>query len=244
MNKKSIFGSIVLCVVIMSSVFVFDMVSLTRDGYELAAWMLIYSIPVLFVLLISLLVIYYLSSKKHYVKVMFGTKGADYEYKIGEVNVANVWNPSATSGKDFGGFNFSNEKCILRWLARGDTIYDVTIPKGAEVIDVVDSATPHGVFRSNKIIISNPRKVTDDMAMEFYKKSDIPEIAYYNAMGGCAVMGYDKTARQIFKDKVNQKTCKTAWEEWDSYISKHDRRDSNDIVKYIDNELKKMNKII
>ena len=31
------------------------------------------------------------------------------------------------------------------------------------------------IYRINKIIIKNPRKVTDEMAMEFYKKSNIPE---------------------------------------------------------------------
>ena len=30
-----------------------------------------------------------------YVKVIFGNKGADYEYKIDEVNIANKWNPNA-----------------------------------------------------------------------------------------------------------------------------------------------------
>ena len=42
-----------------------------------------------------------------YIKVMFGNKGVDYEYKIDEVNVTNVWNPEAKSGKEFGGFNFT-----------------------------------------------------------------------------------------------------------------------------------------
>ena len=107
---------------------------------------------------------------KKYVKVMYGqTSGAneDVEYKLNEVNVAKTWKHTAQSGKEFGGFNFSTEDKILRWLHRGDTIYDVTIPEDAEVIDVVESATPHGVFRSNKIIISTPRKVTDKLALEF-----------------------------------------------------------------------------
>ena len=30
-----------------------------------------------------------------YVKVMFENKGANYEYKIGEVNIANNWNPTS-----------------------------------------------------------------------------------------------------------------------------------------------------
>ena len=45
-----------------------------------------------------------------FVKVMFGNKGADYEYKIGEVNVANNWNPTAKNGKEFGGFNYTTEE--------------------------------------------------------------------------------------------------------------------------------------
>ena len=56
---------------------------------------------------------------------------------------------------------------IIRWLVRGDTIYDVTVPDDAEIIDCESPSAPHGVFRSNKIIITNPRVVTDEMAMDF-----------------------------------------------------------------------------
>lgn len=61
-----------------------------------------------------------------FVKVMFGTaSGAkrDFEYKINEVNVSENWNPNAENGRDFGGFNYCSEECILRWLHRGDTLY-------------------------------------------------------------------------------------------------------------------------
>jgi hypothetical protein len=174
-----------------------------------------------------------------YLKVMFGNKGTKYEYKIGEINTANEWNPDAKFGKDFGGFNFSTEDKILRWLGRGDTLYDVTIPDDAEVIDVVESATPHGVFRSNKIIVTNPRKIDDAMALHFYEVSDIPEATYYSSIAVCAVMGYDKTAKRIFKDKVNAKTASKAIEMWDEYIGKHNRKDCNETVKYIDRELRK-----
>lgn len=177
-----------------------------------------------------------------YIKVMFGNRGADYEYKLNEVNVADIWNPELKSGKEFGGFNFSVEEKILRWLARGDTIYDIIIPEDAEVIDVVESATPHGVFRSNKIIPTNPRKVTDEMAMDFYKKSTIPEIAYYAAMASCAVMGYDNTAKEILKDKVNQSNIDVVLDEWNSFIHKpgKNRADCNDTVKYIEKVLNDM----
>lgn len=107
---------------------------------------------------------------------MFGTNsGADkkLEYKLNEVNIADVWNPNEVDPKKKGGFNFSTETKILRWLIRGDTVYDVKIPNDAEIIECPSESTPYGVFRSNKIIISNPRVVTDELAMGFYLKSDL-----------------------------------------------------------------------
>ena len=127
-----------------------------------------------------------------FVKVMHGTiSGAksDFEYKLNEVNIANNWNPTAESGKDFGGFNYCSEECILRWLHRGDTIYDVDIPDDAENIKL-DGATT--IYRTNKIIISNPRKVDDDLALHFYEISNIPEKSYYKALSVVAIMGYKK----------------------------------------------------
>lgn len=177
---------------------------------------------------------------KKFIKVMFGNKGANFEYKIGEVNVATIWNPSAKTGKEFGGFNFSTPDKIIRFIHRGDTVYDVIIPEDAEVIDVVESATPHGVFRSNKIILTNPRKVTDEIALELYKISTIPEIAYYKTMGACAIMGYDKTAKQILKDKVNKDNIEEVLEEWNNFINRPDRIDVNNTVKDITKALNEM----
>ena len=41
-----------------------------------------------------------------YVKVMFGTNSGagSFQYKIGGLNIANVWNPNADNPKEFGGF--------------------------------------------------------------------------------------------------------------------------------------------
>ena len=147
---------------------------------------------------------------------MFGNKGANYEYKIGEVNIANNWNPKATSGKDFGGFNYTTETCILRWLHRGDTIYDVEVPKDAENIKI-DGATT--IYRTNKIIVKNPRKVTDDMAYEFYQKANIPDESYAKALCALALMGYEKTANAILNDKVNAKNVEYYLEEWNDFFN-------------------------
>lgn len=42
------------------------------------------------------------------------------------------------------------------------------LPEDAEIVDCPNNLAPHSVFRSDKIIISNPRTVTDDIAMELY----------------------------------------------------------------------------
>ncbi len=142
-----------------------------------------------------------------YVKVMFGTtSGANnkVEYKLNEINIADNWNPLSKEPKEMGGFNFSTEDKILRWLIRGDTIYDVSIPDDADVIDCDNNSTPHGVFKSNKIIISNPRIVTDNMAIDLYLKSNIPEKSYYKSLIGCAIRGYRNTCLKIITDRVNK----------------------------------------
>lgn len=151
-----------------------------------------------------------------YVKVMFGNKGANYEYKVDEINIANNWNPKATSGRNFGGFNYTTETCILRWLHRGDIIYDVEVPKDAENIKI-DGATP--IYRTNKIIVKNPRKVTDDMAYEFYQKANIPDESYAKALCAVTLMGYEKTANAILNDKVNAKNVEYYLEEWNDFFN-------------------------
>lgn len=175
-----------------------------------------------------------------YVKVMFGNKGANFEYKIGEVNVATIWNPKAEKGRDFGGFNYANEDSILRWLHRGDTIYDVEIPEDAENIKVEVATT---VYRTNKILLKNPRKVSDEMALHYYNISNIPEKSYYKALGAVSIMDYKKTAFQILRDKVNKGNIDEVLEEWNDFIShgdKNDRKDLNGLVKEIDECLKEI----
>jgi hypothetical protein len=157
-----------------------------------------------------------------FIKVMFGNQskaGTGFEYKIDEVNETDNWNPETMDGKEIGGFSFSVEEKILRWLIRGDTLYDVIIPKDAEVYDLGSPSAPHGVFRSNKIIITNPRPVTDAMVMEFYKKSQLPEKSYYKALIGCAIRGYRNTCLEIIKDKVNSDNIDIVLSEAEDFVN-------------------------
>lgn len=156
-----------------------------------------------------------------YLKVMEGTKSNAnrFEYKVNEVNIAENWNPKANNPKEFGGFNFSTEDKILRWVFRGDTIYDVEIPKDAEVVEVPNVNTPHGVFRANKIIISNPRKITDDLVIALYKKSRLPEKTYYQCLVTLLFKNHKMAVEYIIKDRINKSNASEAIKEFEQFIS-------------------------
>ena len=181
---------------------------------------------------------------KKYLKVMFGNKGVNFEYKIDEVNIANTWNPNTFDPKEMGGFNFSTEDKILRWLVRGDTLYDVMIPDDAEVIDCPSESAPHGVFRSNKIILTNPRVMTDELAMEFYLKSDLPEKSYYKSLAGVAIRGYRNTSLKIIEDKVNKDNIDLVLSEIDDFVKPYQSSGTSENGYEVYNEvMKKLNDI-
>ena len=171
-------------------------------------------------------------------KVLFGNESkyeeSIYKYKIGEVNVADNWNPE--NKEKPGGFNFSIEEKIARWLVRGDTLYDVTIPEDAQVLEIENESSPNGVFRTNKIILTNPRKVTDEIALELYKKSKLPEKSYFAIIVGYALRGYINAAKQIIKDKVNQDNLDAAIKEYESYYkgyTEEEKADYNNVLEIL-----------
>ena len=140
-----------------------------------------------------------------YVKVMNDTtSNADntLKYKTNEINIAKNWNKTATTPEEMGGFNFSTEDKILRWLLRGDTLYEVTLPDDAEVVECESQSAPHGVFRANKIIIKNPVKITDEVAMDLYKKSDL----------------HKKTSYQILEDQITPDNAKESLDIYDNFL--------------------------
>ena len=177
---------------------------------------------------------------KKYVRVMFGTTSSanGYKFKENEVNVAEYWNPSEVEPDKMGGFNFSVEDKILRYLVRGDTLCDVMIPDDAEVTDCPSKSCPHGVFRANKIIISNIRPMSDEIAMDFYKKANLPDKSFYKSLAGCAVRGYKNTTMQIIKDKVNKYNIDEVISEFEDFVKPGyywDKRGNEDFV----NEIRK-----
>ncbi|MDD3241333.1 MAG: hypothetical protein PHQ64_00940 [Bacilli bacterium] len=172
---------------------------------------------------------------KKYVRVMFGiTSSANgFEFKENEVNVSDNWNPKETEPDLMGGFNFSVEDKILRYLVRGDTICDVSIPEDSEIIDCPSESCPQGIFRANKIIISNIRPMTDEIAMDFYIKSHLPEKSYYKSFAGCAVRGFKNTTMAIIKDKVNKANIDIVISEFEDFVKPGyywDKRGNSDFV--------------
>lgn len=176
-----------------------------------------------------------------YVKVMDGLKSnaGGFNYKLDEVNVADNWNPKSLEPDEMGGFNFATDDKILRWLHRGDTIYDVIIPDDAEVIKVNDEK---GVYRANKIIVTNPRKITDEMVIDLYKKNTLSD----KIIGECLLTLIWKNrigiSKYIIKDRVNKDNVNKILEEFinyagDEYIDNESVQEICDILKEIKREI-------
>ena len=155
-----------------------------------------------------------------YVRVMDGAKSnaGGFEYKLDEVNIAKLWNPSTMESDKMGGFNFGTEDKILRWLHRGDTIYDVDIPNDAIVILCDESK---GVYRSNKIIVSNPKKITDDLVLDLYKKTTLSNKILADCLVTLIWKDRIKISKYIINDRVNKNNVDEFYTEFMNYFSKN-----------------------
>ena len=162
-----------------------------------------------------------------YLRVADGARSnaGGFTYKIDELNIADNWNPAASTPKEMGGFNFSQEDKLLRWIHRGDTLYDVIIPEGAEVIEINHKSSPSGVFRCNQIIITNPRALTKEMILDLYKKSTLPEKTYYQCFVTLLFRHYIDIVKYMIDDRINTNNVDDAIREFDDFIEKDESGD-------------------
>ncbi len=160
-----------------------------------------------------------------YVRVMDGLKSnaGGFEYKLDEINIAKKWNPNNLDPEEMGGFNFGTEDKILRWLHRGDTIYDVIIPDDAEVIAVDESK---GIYRANKIIVTNPRKITEDMVIDIYKKSTLSMERYFQCIYCLLFRKYINASKYIINDIVTKDNIDEAIKEFEIFGRKTNGNDT------------------
>lgn len=138
-----------------------------------------------------------------FVRVMDGLKSnaGGFNYKLDEINISEKWDTSTLDPEKMGGFNFGTEDKILRWLHRGDTIYDVIVPDDAEVI-LCDEEK--GIYRSNKIIVTNPRPITDELVLDLYKKTTLSD----KIIAQCLVTLLWKKRKEISKFIINDRVNK------------------------------------
>ena len=151
-----------------------------------------------------------------YVRVMDGLKSnaCGFEYKLDEINIAKTWNPKEVEPEKMGGFNFGTEDKILRWLHRGDTIYDVLIPEDAKVICCDNEK---GIYSSNKIIVTNPRTITDDMVIELYKKTTLSDKIIAQCLVTLLWKNRKEISKFIIKDRVNLDNIELILKEFERY---------------------------
>ena len=166
-----------------------------------------------------------------YVRVMDGTKSnaGGFEYKLDKVNIAKLWNPKTMEPDKMGGFNFGTEDKILRWLHRGDTIYDVDIPNDAKVILCDESK---GVYGSNEIIVSNPKKITDDLVMDLYKKTTLSNKILADCLVTLIWKDRIKISKYIINDRVNKNNVDEFYTEFMNYSSKNNFENDELKAKY------------
>ena len=141
-----------------------------------------------------------------YVRVLDGTKSnqSGLNTKIDEVIVSRDWDPNATTLDTIKGINFSTDESILRWIRRGDTIYDVILPEDAEVIKCPGTFTPEGLFRTNKLILTNPVKLTQEVILDLYYKSKLPERTYHDVLALLAIRGFTLAADKMIEERINK----------------------------------------
>lgn len=125
----------------------------------------------------------------------------------------------ATDRKKLGGFCISTYEYVFRWLIRGDTLCEVKIPEDTKIYKTVSE---NGIYISEKMILTNPRKIDDDFAMELYLNSTLPEISYFKAMTACAICGYTSTALRVCDDKVNKENVDIAIQELEDFCKRRE----------------------
>ena len=156
-----------------------------------------------------------------YLKWVFGTKirgNDDEHFEIGKPITSDTWDPHNDDWDKRGGFNFTNEKCALRWMSRGDTLYEVEVPSDGEMIEVVNQKTPGGIYLANKIIIKNPIPISEELLNEYYEKSELPIETYFESVGILSSRGYYDLALRIIKDKVTMDNIDLAIDEFNSSL--------------------------
>ncbi len=127
---------------------------------------------------------------------------------------------NANESIEMGGFCVSTYNYIFRWLIRGDILFEAIIPEDSKFYKTVSD---NDVYVCEKMILTNPKKIDDNFAMELYKVSTLNEISYFRAMTACAICGYINTALKVFKDRVNTQNISVAISEFETFCKRREK---------------------
>ena len=125
-----------------------------------------------------------------------------------------------------GGFCISTYEYIFRWLVRGDTLCKAKIPENSKIYK---TRSDNGIYLSDKIILTNPKKSDDNFAMELYLNSKLPEKSYFISIAVCSICGYINTALKVCEDKVNNENIDIVIQEFEAFCKRREEE------KYITN---------
>lgn len=153
-------------------------------------------------------------------------------------------NFNTTDPKEVGGFCVSNYKCIFRWLIRGDTLCKVKIPEDG---NIYQAESENGIYIADKIILTDPITLDDNLATKLYYDSKLPEVSYFITLAVCSIKGYINTALLILSEKINENNVDEAIHEFDEYCKRREKeyRISTfeiETVKLIRNKLEEIKK--
>ncbi|MBQ8806122.1 MAG: hypothetical protein IJZ68_06520 [Bacteroidaceae bacterium] len=160
--------------------------------------------------------------EKKFMKVLRGTQSsADPAlfYKVDDVTIAQHWCPAEEDPVTMGGFSIATEKALIRWIFRGTVLYDVVIPDDAEIVYPKNPFVEGEIARVNKLILVNPRPMTDEIALQLYTTSIFSHREYYKILAGCAVMGYAKTCEAILNNHISPANAKQCLDDFAAFIN-------------------------
>ena len=98
-----------------------------------------------------------------------------------------------------------------------NTIYDVIIPDDAEVILCNEEK---GVYRSNKIIVTNPRELTYEVIIDIYKKTTLNNRVLAQCLQVLLWKKRIEISKFIINDRVNKENVDEFIFEFEKYVKK------------------------
>ena len=83
-------------------------------------------------------------------------------------------------------------------------IRDKILRADALVRKVPGTFTPNGIYRTNKIIVKSPVKLTEEIVMNLYKKLNLPDKAYHDVLAILAIRNFENVCMQFIIDRVTK----------------------------------------